>query len=165
MLIPPLLVALAEMAAKTFASVAASAAASRFVEVLTEENTEPPNEKIQERWQQFLDELRGELEETKRQLEETKGQLEHERRKRKKQVIAIGVVCLLLGGLVAGSGTWYVLQSSQLSEQVIALEELEQYEKARDAGLQALENYVIQNPNSPYISQAKALIRAYKGKE
>lgn len=90
---------------------------------------------------------------------------EDEQRKRKKQVIAIGVVCFLLGGLVASSGTWYALQSSQSSEQIIALEELEKYEKARDAGLQALEYYVIQNPNSPYISQAKDLIRAYKGKE
>ena len=119
---------------------------------------DPSDEEIQERWQQFLDELRGELEETKRQLE-------HEQRKRKKQVIAIGVVCFLLGGLVASSGTWYALQSSQSSEQIIALEELEKYEKARDTGLQALEYYVIQNPNSPYISQANALIQAYQGKE
>ncbi len=104
-------------------------------------------------------------EEIQELLEETRRQLEDEQRKRKKQVIAIGVVCFLLGGLVASSGTWYALQSSQSSEQIIALEELEKYEKARDAGLQALEYYVIQNPNSPYISQAKDLIRAYKGKE
>lgn len=95
------------------------------------------------------------------EIQELRQRVEDEQRKRKKQVIATGVVCFLL----ASSGTWYVLQSSQSSEQIIALEELEKYEKARDAGLQALEYYVIQNPNSPYISQAKAFIRAYKGSE
>lgn len=128
--------------AKTAATVFAGTAANKLVEELTKE---PSNEEIQELRQRILD----------------------EQRKRKKQVMVIGVVCFLLG-LVASSVTWYVLQSSQSSqpsEQIIALEELEKYEKARDAGLQALEYYVIQNPNSPYISQAKALIRAYKGKE
>lgn len=158
----PFLVTLAESVATAFATSAAASAANKLVEEFTKEpSKEPSDEKIQELWQRILDELRGELEETRRQLE-------HEQRKRKKQVmkvIAIGVVCFLLGGLVASLGTWYALQSSQSSEQIIALEELEKYEKARDAGLQALEDYVIQNPNSPYISQAKALIRAYKGKE
>lgn len=113
----------------------------------------------------FVKELMKESSDEK--IQELRQRLEDEQRKCKKQKIVIGVVCFLLG-LVASSVTWYVLQSSQSSqpsEQIIALEELEKYEKARDAGLQALEYYVIQNPNSPYISQAKALIRAYKGKE
>ena len=58
----------------------------------------------------------------------------------------------------------FSLQPNQPSEHIISLEKLEKYEKARDAGLQALEDYVISNPDSPYIAQAKDLIRAYKGK-
>jgi hypothetical protein len=105
----------------------------------------------------------------KHQEQITKG-LTEEFQKREKQyqkqlAVLVGAVCIILVGLVGGSVTWYVLQSGQPSEQIISLEELEKYEKARDAGLQALENYIIQNPNSPYISQAKALIRTYKGKE
>lgn len=170
--IPPFLIQLAKMAATTFASVAASSAASRFTEGFTKTDTEPSNEEIQEHWQQFLDELQGEFEETKKQLEETKKQLEEtekqlkkERQKHERQIVVAGVLCLILGGLVSGSATWYFLQPGQHSEQIISLEELEKYEKARDTGLQALEDYVIQNPNSPYISQAKALILIYRGKE
>ena len=170
--IPPFLIQLAKMAATTFASVAASSAASRFTEGFTKADTEPSNEEIQEHWQQFLDELQGEFEETKKQLEETKKQLEEtekqlkkERQKHERQIVVAGVLCLILGGLVSGSVTWYFLQPGQHSEQIISLEELEKYEKARDTGLQALEDYVIQNPNSPYISQAKALILIYRGKE
>ncbi len=177
--IPPFLIQLAKMAATTFASVAASSAASRFTEGFTKADTEPSNEEIQEHWQQFLDELQGEFEETKKQLEETKKQLEEtekqleetekqlkkECQKHERQIVVAGVLCLILGGLVSGSVTWYFLQPGQHSEQIISLEELEKYEKARDTGLQALEDYVIQNPNSPYISQAKALILIYRGKE
>lgn len=163
--IPPFLIQLAKMAATTFASVAASSAASRFTEGFTKTDTEPSNEEIQEHWQQFLDELQGEFEETKKQLEETEKQLKKERQKHERQIVAAGVLCLILGGLVSGSVTWYFLQPGQHSEQIISLEELEKYEKARDTGLQALEDYVIQNPNSPYISQAKALILIYRGKE
>ena len=170
--IPPFLIQLAKMAATTFASVAASSAASRFTEGFTKTDTEPSNEEIQEHWQQFLDELQGEFEETKKQLEETEKQLEEtekqlkkERQKHERQIVVAGVLCLILGGLVSGSVTWYFLQPGQHSEQIISLEELEKYEKARDTGLQALEDYVIQNPNSPYISQAKALILIYRDKE
>ena len=163
--IPPFLIQLAKMAATTFASVAASSAASRFTEGFTKADTEPSNEEIQEHWQQFLDELQGEFEETKKQLEETEKQLKKERQKHERQIVVAGVLCLILGGLVSGSVTWYFLQPGQHSEQIISLEELEKYEKARDTGLQALEDYVIQNPNSPYISQAKALILIYRGKE
>ena len=184
--IPPFLIQLAKMAATTFASVAASNAASRFTEGFTKADTEPSNEEIQEHWQQFLNELQGEFEETKKQLEETKKQLEEtkkqleetkkqleetkkqlkkERQKHERHIVVAGVLCLILGGLVSGSVTWYFLQPGQHSEQIISLEELEKYEKARDTGLQALEDYVIQNPNSPYISQAKALILIYRGKE
>ena len=163
--IPPFLIQLAKMAATTFASVAASNAASRFTEGFTKADTEPSNEEIQEHWQQFLNELQGEFEETKKQLEETKKQLKKERQKHERHIVVAGVLCLILGGLVSGSVTWYFLQPGQHSEQIISLEELEKYEKARDTGLQALEDYVIQNPNSPYISQAKALILIYRGKE
>ena len=163
--IPPFLIGLAKMAATTFASVAASSAASRFTEGLTKTDTDLSEEEIQNRWQQFLRELREELEETKKQLEETEKQLEEERQKRKRHIVVAGVLCLILGGLVSGSVTWYFLQPGQQSEQIISLEELEQYEKARDAGLQALEDYVIQNPNSPYIDQAKDLIRTYRSEE
>ncbi len=116
------------------------------------------HEKLEEQRREHEKQLEHELEEQRREHEK---QLEHEQRKRKKQVIAIGVVCLILS-LVIGSVTWYGLQPSQPSEQIVALEELEKYEKARDAGLQALEDYVINNPNSPYISQAKDQIRAYQ---
>ena len=75
----------------------------------------------------------------------------------------VGLLCLFV--VVLNPITWNALQPSQPSEQIISLEELEQYEKARDAGLQALEDYVIQNPNSPYIDQAKDLIRTYKSEE
>ena len=172
----PFFIQLAKMAATKFASTAAAKAATRFAEELMAEDAEIPNEAIQERWQQLLEELHGELEETKkqleeerqkrkRQLEETKKQLEEERQKRKRQIVVAGVLCLILGGLVGGSVTWYALQPGQPSEQVLSLEELEKYERARDAGLQALENYVIQNPNSPYLDQAKELIRTYKSEE
>lgn len=87
------------------------------------------------------------------------GQLEEERQRRKWHIVGVGLLVLIL---VGSSVTWYALQPGQPSDQIIALEELEKYERARDAGLQALEDYVIQNPNSPYLDQAKDLIRAYK---
>ena len=139
--IPPFFIGLFKMAATTFASTAASTAAAtaatrfadaatRFVEELMAEDAEIPKALLK-RWQQRLDELHGELEETKTELEK-------ERQKRKRQIVVAGVLCLILGGLVGGSVTWYALQPGQSSEQILSLEELEKYERARDAGLQAL---------------------------
>ena len=70
-------------------------------------------------------------------------------------------VMLVLGFLTLGGlGGWYVFQDRQDNEVVLEdLKELEIFEKARDAGLQALKNYIEQYPNSPYISRAKALIQ------
>ena len=112
---------------------------------------------------QVTEELTGELQKYQEQI--TEGLIGEFQKRQKQLAVLVGAVCIILGGLVGGSVTWYVLQSGQHSEQIVSLEELEKYEKARDAGLQALEDYIIQNPNSPYISQAKALIRTYKGKE
>ena len=120
-------------------------------------------EELQKHRQQINAGLTEELQKHQRQITE---ELVEEFQKQQKQLaVLIGIVCIALGSVVGGSVTWYVLQSSRHSEQVLSLKELERYEKARDAGLQALENYVIQNPNSPYIARAKALIRIYKGAE
>ena len=118
---------------------------------------------FQKHQEQITKELTGELQKHQEQI--TKGLIEEFQKRQKQLAVLVGIVCIILGGLVGGSATWYVFQPGQHSEQIISLEELEKYEKARDAGLQALENYVIQNPNSPYISQAKALIQTYKGEE
>ena len=121
------------------------------------------NEGLTEELQKHRQQVTEELQKHQRQITE---ELVEEFQKQQKQLaVLIGIVCIALGSVVGGSVTWYVLQSSRHSEQVLSLKELEQYEKARDAGLQALENYVIQNPNSPYIARAKALIRIYKGAE
>ena len=74
--------------------------------------------------------------------------------------LAVAVV-LVLGFLTLGGlGGWYVFQDRRGNEVVLEnLKELETFEKARDAGLQALKDYIEQYPNSPYISRAKALIQ------
>ena len=138
--IPPIFTQLATAFATT--------ASARFID-WTKKTAELSDEEIDNRCQQFLDELCEEVEDTKRQNKWLKG--------------VVGLLCLFV--VVLNPITWNALQPSQPSEQIISLEELEQYEKARDAGLQALEDYVIQNPNSPYIDQAKDLIRTYKSEE
>ena len=125
--------------------------------------TEELTEELQKHQKQITEELTEELQKHRKQITE---ELTEEFQKHQKRLaVLVGIVCIILGSVVGGSVVWYVLQPSRHSERVIFLKELEQYEKARDAGLQALENYVIQNPNSPYIDQAKALIRTYKGTE
>lgn len=138
--IPPIFIQLATAFATT--------ASARFMD-WTKKTVEPSDEEINNRCQQFLDELCEEVEDTKRQNKWLKG--------------VVGVLCLFV--VVLNPITWDAIQPSQPSEQIISLAELEQYEKARDAGLEALEDYVIQNPNSPYIDRAKDLIRAYKSEE
>ncbi len=130
------------------ATALATAASARFMD-WTKETAEPSDEEVNNRFEQFLEDLHEEIEDTKRQNKILK--------------VGVGVLCLIIIGL--NPITWNAIQPSQPSEQIISLEELEQYEKARDAGLQALEDYVIQNPNSPYIDQAKDLIRTYKSEE
>ncbi|MCE2435214.1 MAG: protein kinase [Candidatus Latescibacteria bacterium] len=73
---------------------------------------------------------------------------------------AVAVV-LVLGFLTLGGlGGWYVFQDRRNNEVVLEdLKELETFEKARDAGLQALKAYIEQYPNSPYISRAKDMIQ------
>lgn len=95
----PFLVGLAKMAATAFAT----STATSLVEELMKD---PSDEEIQERWQQFLDELRGELEETKRQLE-------HEQRKRKKQVMLTATVSSRKDAIIQ-SIKIAILQSSPL---------------------------------------------------
>ena len=138
--IPPIFIQLATAFATT--------ASARFMD-WTKKAVEPSDEEIDNRCQQFLDELCEEVEDTKRKNKWLKG--------------VVGVLCLFV--VVLNPITWDAIQPSQPSEQIISLAELEQYEKARDAGLEALEDYVIQNPNSPYIDRAKDLIRAYKSEE
>ena len=72
-------------------------------------------------------------------------------------------VAVLIGALVLGSlGSWYIFQDHQHSTEIAnELEELERYEKARDAGLQALKDYVARYPNSPYVSKAEELIQTW----
>ena len=74
-------------------------------------------------------------------------------------------VMLVLGILTLGGlGGWYAFRDRQDNEVVLEdLKELETFEKARDAGLQALKNYIDQYPNSPYIPRAKALIQTWEG--
>ena len=128
----------------------AKAASNKVVNIIFNRKSaaESSAEELQKHRKQITEELTGEFQKHQKRL-----------------AVLVGIVCIILGSVVGGSVVWYVLQSSRHSERVIFLKELEQYEKARDAGLQALENYVIQNPNSPYIDQAKALIRTYKGTE
>lgn len=170
---------------------AAKAASKKVVDTIFNRKSaaESSAEELQKHRQQIAEELTGEFQKQQQQikagltqeLQKHRQQVTEELQKHQRQIteelveefqkqqkqlaVLVGIVCVILGSVVGGSVTWYVLQSSRHSEQVLSLKELERYEKARDAGLQALENYVIQNPNSPYIAQAKALIRTYKGAE
>ena len=77
-------------------------------------------------------------------------------------------IAVLVGVLVLGSlSSWYIFQDRQFSNGIFnELEELERYEKARDAAVDAnnpqpLKDFVDRNPNSPYVSRADSLIQAW----
>ena len=163
---------------RKFATEKSTGEFQKYQKQITEELTEELTGEFQKYQKQVTEELTGEFQKYQKQVTEeltgelqkhqkqiTEGLIEEFQKRQKQLAVLVGAVCIILGGLIGGSVTWYVLQSGQHSEWMIELDELEKYGKARDAGLQALEDYVIQNPDSPYVEQAKDLIRTYKGGE
>ena len=77
-------------------------------------------------------------------------------------------IVALVGALVLGSlSSWYIFQDRPHDPEIVReLEELERYEKVRDAAVDAddpqpLKDYVARYPKSPYVSRAEDLIQTW----